>query len=101
MAISSIGNLTYINQNAQVGANTQANAQHRGDIANLANMQDFQNKLNEVQEVGKLEENEALNPDRDSQRQRREDEERQRKHLQEQEKEEFHVPSDHILDIKA
>lgn len=101
MAISSIGNLTYINQNAQVGANTQTNVQHRGDIANLANMQDFQNKLNEVQEVGKLEENEALNPDRDSQKQRKEDEERQREKLKEQEREDSLALSNHILDIKA
>ncbi|MCE3047049.1 hypothetical protein [Helicobacter kayseriensis] len=101
MAVSSIGNLTYINQNAQIGASAQAHAQHRGDIAHLANMQDFQNRLGEVQEVKKLEENEALNPDRDSKRQRQEDQDRQKRHLQEQAKEKTCFVSDHILDIKA
>lgn len=104
MAISSIGNLTFINQNAQIGATHQANVQHRADIANVANMQEFQDKLNDVQEVRKLEENEAINPDRDSQKQRREQEEEQREkqnqatHLQE---EDLPPPQIHLLDIKA
>ena len=105
MAISSIGNLTFINQNAQVSATHQAGVQHRGDVANIANMQDFQNKLDDIQEVRKLEENEAINPDADSEKKRREQEkdEREREHAQThtQEEETLPPPKIHLLDIKA
>lgn len=100
MAISPIGNLTYINQNLQVGVSMQANTQHRADIANLANMQDFKEKLEGIEEVRKLEENEAINPDADSQKQRGEDEQRRRESLHKQH-EEQQAKSDHLLDIKA
>lgn len=98
MAISPIGNLTYINQNLQVGANMQANAQHRGDIANLANMQDFKEKLEGIEEVRKLEENEAINPDADSQKQKGEHQQKKKKELDQQQ---HQAKSDHLLDIKA
>lgn len=103
MAISSIGNLTFINQNSQIGATQQANVQHQADIANVANMQDFQDKLNDIQEVRKLEENEAINPDADSEKNRREQEEEQREREQEHHthEEKLEAPQIHLLDIKA
>lgn len=103
MAISSIGNLTFINQNSQVSATHQAGIQHRADVANVANMQDFQNKLSDIQEVRKLEENEAINPDRDSQKQRQESEakEQQEREGRAESEEELVPPSIHLLDIKA
>lgn len=103
MAVSSIGNLTYINQNLQVGTNLQANAQHRMDLANLTNMQDFQEKLEENKEVRKLEENEAVHPDRNSRHQAGGQQEG--KHQEEQSQmhssQEENATSDHLLDIKA
>ena len=101
MAISSIGNLTYINQNAQIGANTQASIQHRADIANIANMQDFQNKLDHVQEVRKIEENEAINPDADSKNQNQQGDFSSKEHTQEEENEEQVLSAQHILDIRV
>lgn len=104
MAISSIGNLTFINQNAQISATHQASVQHRGDVANVANMQDFQDKLNDIAEVRKLEENEAINPDADSEKKRREqeEEEREKQHAQKHSQEEdLPPPQIHLLDIKA
>lgn len=99
MAISTIGNLTYINQNAQVSANTQASTQHRADIANLANMQDFQDKLDDIQEVRKLEENEAISPD--AQHKNQEQEQQQGKPKEEEEEEQKVLSAQHILDIRA
>lgn len=105
MAVSSIGNLTFINQNTQVSATHQAGTQHRGDIANIANMQDFQDKLDDIQEVRKLEENEAINPDADSQKKRHDQEEDERQtaktHHENKEEEEIRAPQIHLLDIKA
>lgn len=101
MAVSSIGNLTFINQNAQVGANTQANTQHRGDIANLANMQNFQNKLDQIQEVRKLEENEMINPDAQSKNQNSQEERRAQRGSAEESEQENPKRSEHLLDIRA
>lgn len=104
MAVGPVGNLTFINQNAQVSANFQAGIQHRGDIANIANMQDFQEKLNDIQEVRKLEENEAINPDADSDKNRHEQEEEERERSKQQEhkqEEKPRSPQIHLLDIKA
>lgn len=47
MAISPIGNITYINQNMQATSATHANAMQRGDII----PQEFEDKLKEIQEV--------------------------------------------------
>lgn len=106
MAISSIGNLTFINQNAQVSATHQAGVQHRADVANVANMQYFQDKLNDIAEVRRLEENEAINPDADSEKKRREQEEDEREREEKQShsthnEEELRPPQIHLLDIKA
>lgn len=103
MAISSIGNLTFINQNSQIGATHQAGVQHRADVANVANMQDFQDRLNDIQEVRRLEENEAINPDADSEKNRKEQEQEQKEREQEQSthEEKLDTPQIHLLDIKA
>ncbi|PAF51210.1 hypothetical protein BKH43_03125 [Helicobacter sp. 13S00401-1] len=63
MAVSPLGNLTYINQASSVTANLQANnITHPIPV----NQQLFADALNQVQEVRPAEESEALNPDRDS-----------------------------------
>lgn len=63
MALSPIGNVTYINQNAQLGSIQHANNTQRADVALNANMQDFANKLKDVQEVQKPPQIEAIDPD--------------------------------------
>lgn len=62
MAISPIGNVTYINQNSQINALQQANALTRADMTNIIN-KGFQDKINEIQEVRPAEDTQALNPD--------------------------------------
>lgn len=98
MAISPLGNLTFINQNLQVGASMQAGTQHREDVANLANMQDFQEKLEGVEEIRKLEENESLNPDRDPQKQ---DQEEHQKNKSPKKQDEQHAQGGHLFDVRA
>lgn len=51
MALSPIGNVTYINQNSQVSAIQHANSMHKVDFALNANMQEFVDKLKAIQEV--------------------------------------------------
>lgn len=47
MAVSTIGNITYINQNMQTTSANLANATQRGDFV----PQEFENKLKEIAEV--------------------------------------------------
>lgn len=47
MAVSTIGNITYINQNMQTTSANHANATQRGDFI----PQEFENKLKEIAEV--------------------------------------------------
>lgn len=63
MALSPIGNVTYINQNSQVGSMQHANAMQKVDFALNANMQEFVDKLKAVQEVAPAEETKAIDPD--------------------------------------
>lgn len=64
MALSPIGNVTYINQNSQVGSMQHANAMQKVDFALNANMQEFVDKLKAaVQEVAPAQEAKAIDPD--------------------------------------
>ena len=63
MALTPIGNVTYINQNSQLGSIQHANATHRADVALNANMQEFVDKLKAVQEVSPAPQTHAIDPD--------------------------------------
>ncbi len=63
MALGPIGNVTYINQNSQVGSMQHANAMQKVDFALNANMQEFVDKLKAVQEVAPAQETKAIDPD--------------------------------------
>ena len=63
MALGPIGNVTYINQNSQVGSMQHANAMQKVDFALNANMQEFVDKLKTVQEVAPAQETKAIDPD--------------------------------------
>ncbi|WP_455939458.1 hypothetical protein [Helicobacter fennelliae] len=59
MAISQIGNITYINQNMQTTSAQHANAMQRGDFI----PDEFEDKLKEIEEVRPTEQNQAINKD--------------------------------------
>lgn len=59
MAISPIGNITYINQNMQTTSAAHANAMQRGDMI----PQEFEDKLKEIQEVRPTETNNKVDKD--------------------------------------
>lgn len=100
MAISPIGNVTYINQNSQINALQQANALTRADMANIIN-KEFQDKINDIQEVRPTEDTQALNPDAQNNNKGESNEEQQRQNKNNKEDEDISSSSHHILDILA
>lgn len=115
MALTPIGNVTYINQNSQLGSIQHANATHRADVALNANMQEFVDKLKAVQEVSPAPEIHAIDPD-DKQEKKRDFEEEQQEDKQKEEEQnheaEAIIEADeydivcakenaHLLDIRA
>lgn len=79
MAITPIGNVTYVNQNSQVGSLHHANNMQKVDFMLNANMQDFVDKLKAIQEVNKAPETSAINPDRDSNNKQEQEEKQESK----------------------
>lgn len=76
MALSPIGNVTFINQNSQLGSVQHANNMQKVDFMLSANMQEFTDKLKAVQEVAPAPETHAIDPD-DKQEKKREQEGRE------------------------
>ncbi|WP_295701033.1 hypothetical protein [Helicobacter mastomyrinus] len=107
MALSPIGNVTYINQNSQLGSIQHANNMQKVDFTLNANMQDFVDKLKAVQEVSPSPEVQAINPD-DKQEKKRE-RESEKKQAQDShknaegltEEEPTYKAQTHLLDIRA
>ncbi|TLD87007.1 hypothetical protein [Helicobacter sp. MIT 05-5294] len=56
MAVSPIGNITHIHQNAQVGSVQHANSQVKLDFQAMVNLQEMQDKQDEIKEVRPTEE---------------------------------------------
>ncbi len=56
MAVNPVGNMTFINQNAQVGSVQQANTQVKLDFQAMVNLQNLQEKEDQIQEVRPTEE---------------------------------------------
>ena len=108
MALSPIGNVTYINQNSQLGSIQYANNMQKVDIALNANMQEFVDKLKAVQEVSPTPQVEAVDPEKDESK-KREFEEREKGQDPQNAIESFiedETPTcstepTHLLDIKA
>ena len=105
MAISPIGNITYVNQNSQLGSLQLANNMQKVDFMLNANMQEYVDKLKAVQEVSPAPQTEAINPDTEQQK-KQEFQESESENSQEQEnaevlQEEIVLPSTHLLDIRA
>lgn len=108
MAVSPIGNVTYINQNSQLGSIQYANNMQKVDIALNANMQEFVDKLKAVQEVSPTPQVEAVDPEKDENK-KREFEEKEKEQDSQNAIESFiedetptcSTEQTHLLDIKA
>ncbi len=101
MAVSTIGNITYINQNMQTTSANHANATQRGDFI----PQEFENKLKEIAEVRptetlqKTDEN-GKNAKQDAQEQEKRDEESNKQsNIQIKKDEQSRYKSNALLDI--
>lgn len=114
MALSPIGNVTYINQNSQLGSIQHANSMQKVDFALNANMQEFVDKLKAVQEVAPAPQVQATDPDSEQAKKRgfahEEDKKEDEENGQEQGNELRAVveedvvcqeESHHLLDIRA
>lgn len=102
MAISPIGNITYINQNMQATSATHANAMQRGDMI----PQEFEDKLKEIQEVRPTETGNKIDKDTkgNGQWEEREQEEREPSEQEESSSLDSSPNSDesaHLLNIKV
>lgn len=98
MAISPIGNITYINQNTQLNSVQQANAVARGDMGD-AIAKEFQDKLKDIAEVRPTEDSQSINPDKKGNGGF--EQEQNKKKNSEKEDKKVLSPSNHILDIKV
>ncbi|WP_277641448.1 hypothetical protein [Wolinella succinogenes] len=101
MAVSPIGNVTYINQNMQTSSIQHANAQQRLDFQAMVNLQEMDDKLDEIEEVRPTEETEALDPDREKEKEQSAKHQEEEESEKEEPEEEAPAPphSSHILDI--
>lgn len=63
MAISQVGNIAYINQNTQLGAQFQANIQSQINLQAAINIEEFIQQKDENKEVRKTEGVEKINKD--------------------------------------
>lgn len=95
MAISPIGNITYINQNTQ--ANVQ-NIQNRIDTTPI-NIQEFEDKINDIQETRATEETHIIDKDSQGNGQTPQQQHQETKKQEDEALDE--VVSTHLLDIKA
>ncbi|MDO7253347.1 hypothetical protein [Helicobacter cappadocius] len=100
MAISPIGNITYINQNSQLNSTQQANAIARGDMTDVI-AREFEDKLKDVQEVRPTEDSQSVNPDSKGNGAFEEENKKEQKQTQATQDEQIVVHSEHILDIKV
>lgn len=91
-----VGNVTYINQNAQVGSTQHANTQVKLDFAAMVNLESMQEQQDEIREVRPAEE--TLKTDEDAKGSKGEQEQQEGKSKEEskeeQEKDEIQTRED-------
>ena len=75
MAVTPVGNMTFINQNAQVSSVQQANTQVKLDFQSMVNLQSLQDQQEEIQEVRPTEETLEVKDEREGNGKREKDEE--------------------------
>lgn len=101
MAVSPLGNVVYVNQNMQTSTIQHANAQQRLDFQAMVNLEEMDEKLEEIEAVRPTEESEALDSDREKEKEEfKEREEEDQESPSEESPEEERI-SVHILDIKV
>ncbi|PAF47197.1 hypothetical protein BKH41_07915 [Helicobacter sp. 12S02232-10] len=102
MAISPIGNVTYINQNTQASSVQQANSISRSDLISITN-KEFEDKLKIIGEVRPTEDSQAVQPDAQGNGgfYGNSKEKQSKDPKSEESKEETPLKSSHILDIKV
>ncbi|PAF52153.1 hypothetical protein [Helicobacter sp. 13S00477-4] len=101
MAISPIGNITYINQNSQINSIQQANTLSRVDMVDIIN-KEFEDKLKDIEETRPAEGTQSLHPDSKGNGSFNEDNADQEKdNSKSQESITNNSKSHHILDIKV
>ena len=105
MSVGSIGNVVLINQMTPAVTPVQGNQYTRFDLQNLAAQAAVQEKEQEIEEVRPAEENHAIDPDREHQREEADEEtknfSKKKGHKIEEESDEERDEPLHLLDIKV
>ncbi|MDA3968157.1 hypothetical protein [Helicobacter ibis] len=99
MAVSPVGNTTFINQNSQVSSTQHANAQAKLDFQALVNIQEMENKQNEIAEVRPAEDIKKTDEDAKGSKQEQEKKEKKNKKKQKKEQEKDEIVRDSHGDI--
>lgn len=98
MAVTPVGNMTFINQNAQVSSVQQANTQVKLDFQSMVNLQTLQEQQEEIQEVRPTEETLEVKDEREGNGKREKDEEeKQESKEQDTESQGFQANSDDTI----
>jgi hypothetical protein len=101
MAVGPIGNAIYVNQQTASVASVQNAHNNRVDMQNVFAQAAVNEKDEKVLEVRPTEENHAINPDREHQKQEADEETKRNKKGETEEEKEESQPPLHILDIKV
>lgn len=105
MAVSLVGNTTYINQNAQAASTQLANAQGRPDIIQESNKNEFERKLQEVAQIDATQDSQAINENGRNKQEQQNKEQSQAQNQWEIESKEDKKPQEYyyegMLNIKA
>ena len=105
MSVGAIGNAVLVNQMTPAVTPVQGNQYTRFDLQNVAAQAVVQEKEQEIEEVRPAEENHAVDPDREHQREEANEEtenlpKKEGHKIVEEENKEEELPS-HLLDIKV
>ena len=102
MPVSPLGSVVVVNQMTPAAASIPNAHNNRIDIQNLAAQAAANEKKVEIEELRPTEENQAINPDREHQKQEADEETTQRtKHFKDDKEQEESVTPLHKLDIKV
>ena len=106
MSVGAIGNVVLVNQMTPAVTPLQGNQNLRFDLQNVAAQAVVQEKEKEIEEVRPTEENHAIDPDREHQREEADEEtsnlpKNKGHEVSEEEREEESDKSPHLLDIKV
>ena len=103
MALGPVGNAIFVNQQTPIVSSIKADHSARFDLQNMAAQQIVNEKDKEIKEVRPTEENAAIDPDREHQRQEADEEmaQKEKKEKEENNQEEKTPPAFHHIDIRV